>query len=82
MRTLIATLAALALAGCAAQVTSATPRGVIIDAGARLRPGLAGISSAEAQRMADAECGKHGRFASMKARPDPTSNEYVFDCVQ
>lgn len=68
---------ALAVCGCAAQVTSSTPRSVIVNAG---KPPT---SAASAQTMADAECSKHGRYASMKARPVYAgSNDYVFDCVQ
>jgi hypothetical protein len=69
-------LSAVVLGGCAAQVTSAGPRTVIVDAG---KPAT---SAANAQALADAECKKHGRYASMKGRPDYTSNDYVFDCVQ
>ena len=70
------TVAVLAIvSGCAAQVTSSTPRSVIINAG---KPPT---SAGTAQAMADAECKKHGRYASMKGRPDDTSNDYVFDCV-
>jgi hypothetical protein len=63
--------------GCAAQVTSSTPRSVIVNAG---KPPT---SAATAQGLADAECKKHGRYASMKGRPEyGGSNDYVFDCVQ
>ncbi|HJW12069.1 MAG TPA: hypothetical protein VJ598_09795, partial [Albitalea sp.] len=47
-----------ALAGCAAQVTSSTPRSVIVSAG---KPPT---SAANAQAMADAECKKHGMRAA------------------
>ena len=65
------------LGGCAAQVTSSTPRSVIVSAG---KPPA---SAATAQALADAECKKQGRYASMKGRPAyGESNDYVFDCVQ
>lgn len=67
----------VALGGCAAQVTSSTPRSVIVSAG---KPPA---SAATAQAMADAECKKHGRYASLKGRPSyGESNDYVFECVQ
>lgn len=66
-----------ALTGCAAQVVSANARSVVVDAG---RPPAR--SSAEAQRLADAECAKHNRVAQMTGRPVyGESNEYVFACV-
>ena len=77
MRNITSAIAVLALVGCAAQVTSSTPRSVIVNAG---KPPT---SAATAQAMADAECKKHGRYASMKGRPVyGESNDYVFDCVQ
>lgn len=73
----LAGLAAALLSGCAATVTSSTPRSVIVDAG---RP--PNLNGASAQRLADAECAKHSRFARMSGRPNPGSNDYVFDCVE
>lgn len=64
----------LLLAGCAAKVISSSPRSVVITA-----PDAA---VAESQSMADAECRKHGRFARLVRSPSPTSNQFVFDCVQ
>lgn len=70
-------LAALLLSGCASQVVSANARSVVVDAG---RP--PNRNSAEAQRMADAECAKFKRIAQMTGRPVyGESNEYVFACV-
>ena len=78
-RLLLAGLAAILLVGCAAKVVSSNPRSVVVDAGG---PPPARDSSS-AQRLADAECSKHGRFAKMIGRPQyGVSNEYVFDCVQ
>lgn len=70
-----ALLCLAALTGCAAQVTSSTPRSVIINAG---KPP---ISTVAAQRIADAECSKHGRYARLAARPEDYRPEFVFDCV-
>lgn len=74
MRALIvAAMWAVLLAGCAAKVVSSSPRSVIISAGdARVQ---------EAQDMADKECAKNGRFAKITARPSPTSDQFLFDCV-
>ena len=77
MNRIFIALVLAALSGCAAQVTSSTPRSVIVNAG---KPPT---NAATAQALADAECKKHGRFASMKGRPSyGESNDYVFDCVQ
>lgn len=70
---LAAVCAAAVLSGCAAKVVSSSPRSVVISAGdARVQ---------EAQDMADKECAKHGRFAKMTARPNPMSDQFLFDCV-
>lgn len=61
------------LAGCAAQVVSTSPRTVVVRA-----PDYA---YADSQKLADAECSKHQRFARLIARPGPTSAEFIFDCV-
>lgn len=80
MKIFYSMMALSALGGCAAQITSSTPRQVIIDARVSSR---AGISGGEAQKMADSECKKHGRFARMTGRPmQGVSTEYVFDCVE
>lgn len=75
MKTALA-LSALLLGGCAASVTSSTPRSVVINAGL-IDPGLPA-----AQAMADAQCKQHGRFALVRARPSPSSTEYVFGCIE
>lgn len=67
-------LAALALTGCAAKVVSSSPRTVVVSAPDN--------SVAEAQGLADAECRKHQRFARLIERPSPTSDQFIFDCVQ
>lgn len=65
-----------ALSGCAATVTSSTPRSVVINAGSR-------NDSAAAQTLAQQECQKHKRHARMTSRPMPNvSNEFTFDCVE
>lgn len=62
------------LAGCiSAKVLSSSPRSVVVRAG--------DLDYAVAQKLADAECSKHRRFAQMAARPGPYTAEFVFDCV-
>ncbi|MBS1217954.1 MAG: hypothetical protein H6R21_1087 [Proteobacteria bacterium] len=63
------------LSGCAAEITAATPRAVIVKAGLPDR----GIEKALA--LADAECSKHGRRARPVDPMPPGSGRYVFDCI-
>lgn len=69
---LLALTATLALAGCAAQVLTATPRSVVI-----LAP-TGGV--AKAQPLAEAECAKHGRHARYIGT-DRAPSQHLFDCV-
>lgn len=69
MKTLILALAAL-LAGCGSTVKASSPRSAVVHAG-----GVAG-----AQKLADTECAKHGRYARfVQERPEFV---FTFDCVQ
>ena len=73
MKVLVAFFVLVALTGCAAKLVSTSPRSVVISAGdARVQ---------EAQNMADAECAKHGRYARLQERPSPTSDQFMFACV-
>ena len=72
-KALIAAVAAALLSGCAAKVVSSSPRTVVVRA--------MDTAVADAQRLADAECKAHSRFARLVARPSPISDEFVFDCV-
>lgn len=74
IRVLSALTCASVLAGCAAQVVSSSPRTVVVRAPDN--------SIAESQQLADAECKKHNRFARLIERPSPTSDKFVYDCVQ
>ena len=67
----VGVLALMALAGCAAQVLSSSPRTVVVQAGS--------VQVGEAQAAADAECKKHGRLARLASKPTP--NQYIYDCV-
>ena len=72
--TVAAVAALVVLSGCAAKVVSSSARTVAVSAGdARVQ---------EAQDLADKECAKHSRHARMIARPNPNSDQFVFDCVQ
>lgn len=63
------------LAGCAAAVTSTSPRSVTVNA--RMQ------DAQEAQDLATAECAKHGRHARLSARPGfGNPRQWAFDCVQ
>lgn len=72
MKTAVVILAAALIAGCASnnytRVVSSSPRTVSI---------LSFKGMGEAQKMADAECSKHNRFARWVSG-DVT---YIFDCV-
>ncbi|MCY1165189.1 hypothetical protein D9M73_50890 [compost metagenome] len=71
---MLASVCALSLlAGCATKVVSSSPRQVIIS-------GPDG-ATVEAQKLAEAECSKHQRFARLIARPSYNSDQFVFDCV-
>ena len=74
MRFFTPILVALVLSGCAAEVISSSPRSVVVKASI--------IKPQEAQNLASAECAKHGRYAQLKARPDPEGPpQWLFDCV-
>lgn len=70
MKYLVVVLAVL-LAGCAAQVRSSGERSVVIWA-----PGNA---VAEAQGLAERECGKHGRTARLAGQLN--NGNLVYDCL-
>lgn len=67
---------ALTLAGCGTiEVASSNSRSVTVKAGE--------VRFSEAQRAADAECGKYNRHARLKIRSTPdTANYWVYDCIE
>lgn len=71
MKTIAVFFACLVLAGCAAQVISSSQRSVIVRADSHDYSG--------AQKAADEECNKVGRFAKLAMKP--TLTQYVYDCV-
>lgn len=67
---------ALALTGCAAQVTSTGGRTVIV------RAGFPDMGVERAMALADAECAKQGMSARVQAVSGPMSDRYIFECVK
>ena len=62
------------LLGCETTVISANPRQVIVKSSM--------MDTKESQRLAEAECGKHERYARMALKATNTDPNYTFDCVQ
>ena len=62
------------LLGCETTVISANPRQVIVKSST--------LDAKESQRLAEAECGKHERYAKMALKPTNTDPNYTFDCVE
>ena len=65
---------ACALSGCATSVVSSNPRNVVIESQS--------MNAKEAQKLADAECLKHKRFARMTIKADYWDRNYTFECVE
>jgi hypothetical protein len=64
----------LILLGCETTVISANPRQVIVKSSM--------LDAKESQRLAEAECGKHERYARMALKATNTDPNYTFDCVE
>lgn len=62
------------LSGCAAKVISSNPRTVVVESQS--------MDTAGSQMLADKECAKYQKYATVSARPTYWLREYVFDCVQ
>lgn len=73
MKTFTALLALLLVSGCATTVASSNERSVIIES-EMMEAGLA-------QKLADAECAKHKRFARMSSKASYWERNYIFDCI-
>jgi hypothetical protein len=63
-----------ALGGCSTSVISSNPRNVVVESQS--------LNAAEAQRLADAECQKHNRYAKMTIKGDYWDRNYTFECVE
>jgi hypothetical protein len=66
-------MAFVALQACATHVVSSNERSVIVDS--------YWMDVAKAQELADAECAKHSRIATMTIKADPWERHYVFYCI-
>jgi hypothetical protein len=64
----------LMLLGCETTVISANPRQVIVKSSE--------LDAKESQRLAEAECGKHQRYARMSLKASNIDPNYTFDCVE
>jgi len=73
MLAFLACVLLVGLVGCTS-VVSSNPRQVIVESQMMNAP--------EAQRLADAECAKHQRFAKLTMKADYWERNYLFDCVQ
>jgi hypothetical protein len=60
--------------GCETTVISANPRQVIVKSSE--------LDAKESQRLAEAECGKHQRYARMSLKATNIDPNYTFDCVE
>jgi hypothetical protein len=67
-------LAAITISGCSASVVSSNPRNVVVESQS--------LNAGDAQRLADAECSKHNRFAKMTIKGDYWDRNYTFECVE
>jgi len=67
-------LVAMSLSGCSTSVVSSNPRNVVVESQS--------LNAKEAQRLADAECSKHNRYAKMTIKGDYWDRNYTFECVE
>ena len=65
-----------AVTGCAAEVTSAAGRTVIV------RAGFPDMGIEKALALAEAECNKQGLSARVQAVTSPMTDRYIFECVR
>lgn len=70
------TFGSTGLAGCAAEVTSAAGRTVIV------RAGVPDIGVEKALGLAENECAKRGLSARVQSVTSPTTDRYIFECVR
>ena len=75
MKKILTLLFLLLLLGCAAEITSSTPRTVIVKAG------IPDMGVEKALVLAEAECAKKGLSARVQAITNPNSDRYIFECV-
>ena len=66
-------LTVLALTGCAAKITAANERMVMVNAGS--------VDGAGALSLADSECKKYGRYAVLTSKPRE-DRQWSFECIK
>jgi hypothetical protein len=64
----------ITLSSCTTAVISANARSVVVESQS--------LNAKEAQRLADAECSKHKRYAKMTIKGDYWDRNYTFECVE
>jgi len=69
-------IAAAALTGCAAEVTSSSGRTVVV------RAGVPDMGVEKALALAEAECAKRGLSARVQSLTSPITDRYIFECVR
>ena len=74
LRLILVIVGCLMLLGCETTVISANPRQVIVKSSE--------LDAKESQRLAEAECGKHQRYARMSLKATNIDPNYTFDCVE
>jgi uncharacterized lipoprotein YajG len=75
MKLLAILFASMLLTACAAKVTAATDRMVIV------RAAVPDMGVEKALVIADAECAKRGRAAVVQSVTNPNTDKYIFSCV-
>ena len=71
---MVAAVLCCVITGCGTEIVSSNPRNVVVESQS--------MNAAEAQKLADAECAKQGRFAQMTSKADYWDRNYVFACVK
>lgn len=74
LRPFVVIVGFLMLLGCETTVISANPRQVIVKSSE--------LDAKESQRLAEAECGKHQRYARMSLKATNIEPNYTFDRVE
>ncbi|HHM8127003.1 TPA: hypothetical protein ACRMWJ_005763 [Pseudomonas aeruginosa] len=70
----VAVFCGVGLVGCSTSVVSSNPRNVVVESQS--------LNAAEAQKLADAECRKHNRYAKMTIKGDYWDRNYTFECAE
>ncbi len=75
MRVLMVVVLSVAVAGCGPSIKRSSPNHVIVESYQ--------MNDAKAQQVADAECAKYHRRASLTLKPTPREDgrDYIFACM-